>query len=41
MAYKIYSLLFPIAWAVSLLDNLFPAKTNNAVIVTALKQDRV
>jgi 2-polyprenyl-3-methyl-5-hydroxy-6-metoxy-1,4-benzoquinol methylase len=41
MAYKIYSLLFPIAWAVSLLDNLFPAKTNNAVIVTALKQDSV
>ena len=39
MAYKIYSLLFPIAWALSLLDNLFPAKTNNAVIVTALKQD--
>ena len=39
MAYKIYSLLFPIAWAASLLDNLFPAKTNNAVIVTALKQD--
>jgi 2-polyprenyl-3-methyl-5-hydroxy-6-metoxy-1,4-benzoquinol methylase len=39
MAYKIYSLLFPIAWALSLLDNLFPARTNNAVIVTALKQD--
>ena len=39
IAYKIYSLIFPIAWAVSLLDNFFPAKTNNAVIVTALKQD--
>jgi len=39
IAYKIYSLIFPIAWALSLLDNLFPAKTNNAVIVTALKQD--
>jgi hypothetical protein len=39
MAYKVYSLLFPFAWAVSLLDNLFPAKTDNAVIVTALKQD--
>lgn len=37
MAYKIYSFIFPIAWAVSLLDNLFPARTNNAVIVTALK----
>lgn len=39
IAYRIYSLLFPIAWAVSLLDNLFPAKTDNAVIVTALNQD--
>jgi 2-polyprenyl-3-methyl-5-hydroxy-6-metoxy-1,4-benzoquinol methylase len=38
-AYKIYSLLFPIAWTISLLDNLFPATMNNAVIVTALKQD--
>ena len=26
MAYKIYSLLFPIAWAVSLLDNLLPCE---------------
>jgi 2-polyprenyl-3-methyl-5-hydroxy-6-metoxy-1,4-benzoquinol methylase len=39
MVYKIYSLIFPIAWAISLLDNLFPTKTNNAVIVTALKQE--
>jgi 2-polyprenyl-3-methyl-5-hydroxy-6-metoxy-1,4-benzoquinol methylase len=39
MAYKIYSLLFPIAWAISLLDNLLPTRTNNAVIVAALKQD--
>jgi 2-polyprenyl-3-methyl-5-hydroxy-6-metoxy-1,4-benzoquinol methylase len=39
MAYKIYSLLYPILWAVSLLDNLFSAKTDNAVIVTAIKQD--
>lgn len=39
MAYRIYSLLFPIAWAVSQLDALLPAKTDNAVIVTALKQD--
>ncbi len=39
MAYKIYSFLFPLAWAVSLLDHLLPARTNNAVVVTALKQD--
>jgi len=39
MAYKFYSLIFPILWTVSFLDNLFPEKTNNAVIVTALKQD--
>jgi hypothetical protein len=39
IAYKIYSFLFPIAWSVSLLDNLLPAKTDNAVIVTAIKQD--
>jgi SAM-dependent methyltransferase len=39
MAYKIYSLIFPVAWAFSLLDTLFPAKTNNAVIVTAIKQE--
>ncbi len=37
MAYKVYSFLFPIAWALSKLDNLFPARTNNAVIVTATK----
>ena len=41
MAYKVYSILFPIIWSISLLDNLFPARTNNAVIVTALKQDNV
>jgi len=39
MAYKLYSFIFPIMWAVSLMDGLFPARTNNAVIVTALKQD--
>jgi 2-polyprenyl-3-methyl-5-hydroxy-6-metoxy-1,4-benzoquinol methylase len=39
IAYKIYSLVFPLAWATSRLDNLLPARTNNAVIVTALKQD--
>lgn len=38
MAYKIYSMIFPIAWAISLLDNLLPAKTNNAVIVVATKK---
>jgi SAM-dependent methyltransferase len=38
MAYKVYSFLFPIMWAVSLLDHIFPARTNNAIIVTALKQ---
>lgn len=41
MAYKIYSFLFPIMWTVSMLDRLFPARTNNAVIVTALKQNNV
>lgn len=39
MAYKIYSFLFPIAWAISKLDGLFPARTNNAVIVTAIKRE--
>jgi SAM-dependent methyltransferase len=37
LAYKVYSLLFPIVRAISLLDNLLPAHTNNAVIVTARK----
>jgi hypothetical protein len=37
LAYKIYSFLFPIARAISLLDNLLPARTNNAVIVSAQK----
>jgi hypothetical protein len=34
-------LLFPIAWAVSRLDRFFPEKTNNAVIVTAIKQENL
>lgn len=38
LAYKFYSLIFPITWAISLLDYLLPAKTNNAVIVSAVKQ---
>jgi SAM-dependent methyltransferase len=38
LAYKIYSFLFPIAHAISLLDHLLPARTNNAVIVSARKE---
>ena len=37
LAYKAYSLIFPIARAISLLDFLLPAQTNNAVIVSAQK----
>ncbi len=37
LAYKIYSLIFPIARAISLLDRFLPARTNNAVIVSARK----
>jgi len=40
MAYKIYMLIFPILWRMSLLDNLLPAKMNNAVIVTAVKSEK-
>ena len=39
LAYKLYSLIFPIARTISLLDHLLPMRTNNAVIVTARKQD--
>lgn len=39
MAYRVYSFLFPIAWGISKLDTLFPVRTNNAVIVTAIKQE--
>jgi 2-polyprenyl-3-methyl-5-hydroxy-6-metoxy-1,4-benzoquinol methylase len=38
LAYKLYGVIFPIARAFTLLDNLLPAKTNNAVIVTAVKE---
>ncbi len=38
MVYKLYSLIFPITWALSRLDNLLPARTNNAVIVSARKE---
>lgn len=41
MTYKLYSLFFPIVWAASLLDHFFPEKTNNAVIVTAIKQENL
>jgi 2-polyprenyl-3-methyl-5-hydroxy-6-metoxy-1,4-benzoquinol methylase len=37
LAYRLYSLIFPIARAISLLDRLLPARTNNAVIVAAQK----
>jgi hypothetical protein len=37
LAYKMYSLLFPIVRTISLLDFLLPARTNNAVIVSARK----
>jgi SAM-dependent methyltransferase len=40
LAYRVYSLMFPIARAISLLDRLLPARTNNAVIVSARKQDQ-
>src|SRR6266487_4450722 len=39
LAYKVYSIIFPIAWTISLLDHLLPARTNNAVIVSARNQD--
>jgi SAM-dependent methyltransferase len=36
-AYRIYSLAYPVMRLVSRLDGLLPAKTNNAVIVAAVK----
>jgi len=41
IAYRVYTMIFPVAWAISQLDNLLPARTNNAVIVIALKPDRL
>ena len=38
LAYKLYSLIFPIALAVSRLDGILPRRTDNAVIVAAVKQ---
>ena len=40
LAYRVYSLIFPIARAISLLDHLLPARTNNAVIVSARKESQ-
>jgi SAM-dependent methyltransferase len=37
IAYKLYGFLFPVMRVVSQLDKLLPARTNNAVIVTAVK----
>jgi SAM-dependent methyltransferase len=37
IAYKMYGLLYPIMRLVSKLDKLMPARTNNAVIVSAVK----
>ena len=39
-AYSVYSFVFPIAWAISQLDHLLPARTNNAVIVSARRVDQ-
>lgn len=38
LAYKLYGVIFPIAWVISQLDKILPQKNNNAVIVTATKQ---
>jgi SAM-dependent methyltransferase len=37
LAYRLYSVIFPIVRVISLLDNLLPVRTNNAVIVRAQK----
>ena len=41
MAYKLYSFFFPVVRTISLLDTLLPARTNNAVIVTATKPETI
>lgn len=38
LAYKLYSLMFPLVWAISRLDALMPRRTDNAVVVSAQKQ---
>ena len=40
LAYRLYSVIFPIVRTLSLLDNLLPVRTNNAVIVRARKPNR-
>jgi 2-polyprenyl-3-methyl-5-hydroxy-6-metoxy-1,4-benzoquinol methylase len=40
LAYRVYSLIFPFLRVISLLDRLLPARTNNAVIVSARKDDQ-
>jgi SAM-dependent methyltransferase len=37
LAFRLYSLVYPILWMVSRLDVVLPSKTNNAVIVAATK----
>ena len=41
LAYKMYALIFPIARIISLVDHMLPARTNNAVIVSARNQDQI
>jgi 2-polyprenyl-3-methyl-5-hydroxy-6-metoxy-1,4-benzoquinol methylase len=38
LAYRLYSLLFPVMAGISSFDRLLPPRTNNAVIVTALRE---
>ena len=38
LAYRLYGIFFPLIRAVSALDNLLPARSNNAVIVAARKE---
>lgn len=38
LAYRLYSLIFPLAWMVSKLDGLMPRRTDNAVVVAAVRQ---
>lgn len=37
LAYRLYSLLYPVSYAVSKLDRILPENTNNAVIIAAVK----
>jgi SAM-dependent methyltransferase len=40
LVYRLYGVVYPVFWALSQLDRLLTHKTNNAVIVTAVKQER-